>query len=97
LKPQEQAIIRTLERLGSRDDELDQPHLAEAIAMVIWNPDDGSIDPESPPRDSGLRLESMADRIAPRYLDRYKNLPPHEVMEQAEAETDVADDGSGIV
>jgi hypothetical protein len=85
LAPQEQAIIRTLERLGSRDDELDQPHLAEAISMVIWNPDDGTIDPASPPPDSILRLERMAERIAPRYLDRYKNLPPHEVMEAQDA------------
>jgi hypothetical protein len=96
LKPQEQAIIRTLERLGSRDDELDQPHLAEAVAMVIWNPDDGTIDLNSPPPESGLRLETMSERIAPRYLDRYKNLPPHEVMEKAEAGTELADDGSGI-
>jgi hypothetical protein len=96
LKPQEQAIIRTLERLGSRDDELDQPHLAEAVAMVIWNPDDGTIDLTSPPIASGLRLETMAQRIAPRYLDRYKNLPPHEVMEKAEAGTALSDDGSGI-
>lgn len=96
LAPQEQALIRTLERLGSRDDELDQPHLAEAIAMVIWDPEDGSIDPDSPPLTSGLRLETMSDRIAPRYLDRYKNLPPHEVMEMKEEENKLDEDGSGV-
>ena len=32
---QEQALIRTLERLGSREDELDQHHLAEAISLVF--------------------------------------------------------------
>lgn len=98
-KPQEQALIRTLERLGSRDDELDQPHLAEAISMVIWDPDTGTIDPNFPPPDSILRLERMPERIAPRYLDRYKNLPPHEVAEaeeEAEAE-EPDDDGSGVV
>jgi hypothetical protein len=97
LPPQEQAIIRTLERLGSRDDELDQPHLAEALSLVIWNPDDGTIDVNSPPPESILRLEKMAERIAPRYLDRYKNLPPHEVMEMRDAEGQIAGDGSGIV
>jgi hypothetical protein len=97
LKPQEQAIIRTLERLGSRDDELDQPHLAEAVSMVIWNPDDGTIDQTSPPPDSILRLEKMTERIAPRYLDRYKNLPPHEAMEIQEADEvgPVAEDAPG--
>ena len=95
-KPQEQAMIRTLERLGSRDDELDQPHLAEAISMVIWDPDTGAIDPNFPPQDSILRLERMSERVYPRYLDRYKNLPPHEVMEAAdEAEGD--DEGDGVV
>ena len=95
-KPQEQAIIRTLERLGSRDDELDQPHLAEAISMVIWDPDTGNIDPNFPPPDSILRLEKMPERITPRYLDRYKNLPPHEVMETKEEE-EPEEDGSGVV
>jgi len=91
LKPQEQALIRTLERLGSRDDELDQPHLAEAVSLVIWDPDTGTIDADWPPPDSILRIEKMAERIAPRYLDRYKNLPPHEVMEVSEAD-DAEDD-----
>jgi hypothetical protein len=98
-KPQEQAMIRTLERLGSRDDELDQPHLAEAVSMVIWDPDTGAIDPNFPPPDSILRLETMPDRITPRYLDRYKNLPPHEAMEAGEAdeagETEDADEAEG--
>lgn len=93
-KPQEQAMIRTLERLGSRDDELDQPHLAEAVSMVIWDPDTGLIDPNWPPPDSILRLERMSERIAPRYLDRYKNLPPHEAMEAEEADDAEAQDDS---
>ena len=40
---QERALIRTLERLASRGDELDQNHLAEAISLVIWEPQEGSI------------------------------------------------------
>lgn len=82
---QERALIRTLERLGSRGDELDQHHLAEAIALCIWDPDTGEIDPGAPPADSNLRLETLADRIFPTYLDRYKNLPPHEAEEMHEA------------
>jgi len=96
---QEQALIRTLDRLGSREDELDQHHLAEAISLVIWNPEDGSIDENSPPKDSRLRIETMHERIYSAYKDRYRNLPPHEIEEMAEAEADddSEDDGSGIV
>lgn len=82
---QERALIRTLERLGSREDELDQHHLAEAIAMCVWDPDTGLIDPNVPPKDSPLRIENMPERIYPAYLDRYKNLPPHEAEEEQEA------------
>jgi hypothetical protein len=94
---QEQALIRTLERLGSREDELDQHHLAEAISLVIWNPDDGSIDQMSPPAESGLRIETMHERIFSAYTDRYRNLPPHEAEEAAEIEPDDNDDGTGII
>jgi len=76
---QERDIVRTLERLGSRKDELDQNHLAEAISLAIWNPQTGIVDPNSPPIGSNLRIDTMQDRIYPHYLDRYKNLPPHDV------------------
>lgn len=96
-RAQEQALIRTLERLGSRENELDQHHLAEAIALVIWNPADGSIDPNSPPIESGLRIETIHERIYSAYKDRYRNLPPHEAEEAAEAESDGPSDGTGII
>ena len=78
---QERALIRTLERLGSRGDELDQNHLAEAIALCIWDPDTGRVEDDTPPTGSALRIESLGGRIYPAYLDRYKNLPPHEADE----------------
>jgi hypothetical protein len=96
LPPQEQALIRTLDRLGSRENELDQHHLAEAISLVIWKPD-GTIDLNSPPNDSRLRLETMNERIYRAYLDRYRNLPPHEIEENADAISDSEGDGSGII
>ena len=82
--------MRTLERLGSRENELDQNHLAEAISMCVWNPKDGSIDPEWPDPNSPLRIEKMHERIFPAYIDRYKNLPPHG------AEEGVDDDGEYV-
>lgn len=69
------AISSTLERLGSRKDELDQHHLAEAIAMVIWNPETGEID--SSMLDTEIRLDTMHDRIHDCYVGRYRHLPPH--------------------
>lgn len=75
---QERDIVRTLERLGSRDDVLDQAHLAEAIAFVVWDPHTGAIDPNAPPADSPIRLENVSKRIYDSYVRRYKGLPPHE-------------------
>ncbi|QYJ06267.1 hypothetical protein [Qipengyuania flava] len=76
-KNQETAIIRTLDRLGSRENELDQHHLAEAISLVIWDPSSGQIDPNFPPSDTRLRIENMHERIYAAYSDRYRSLPPH--------------------
>jgi hypothetical protein len=92
---QERALVRTLERLGSREDELDQHHLAEAIAMVVWDPDTGQIDPDVPPSTSVLRIENLPNRIYPAYLDRYKNLPPHEAEEVEDAAEDTGDYSEG--
>src|SRR5579883_502450 len=66
---QERDLTRTLERLGSRKDELDQPHLAEAISLAIWDPVSGAIDTSVP---DSLRLDQMHERIYPHYIDRYK-------------------------
>lgn len=75
---QEGDIIRTLERLGSRKDVLDQAHLAEALAFIVWNPESGEIDQEIPPLTSTLRIEGFSDILYPHYLARYKGLPPHD-------------------
>lgn len=79
LMPNQQAdMIRTLERLGSRRHVLDQAHLAESIALVVWNPETGEIDSSVPPSGSSLRIEGFMDRIYEAYRERYKGLPPHD-------------------
>ena len=78
LAPQERDIVRTLERLGSRNDVLDQAHLAEAIAFVVWDPHTGNLDSHAPAPDSSIRLENVSARIYENYVRRYKGLPPHE-------------------
>lgn len=75
---QEKDLIRTLERLSTRRSVLDQHHLAEAISMVVWNPDTGTIDDSIPPTTSHLRIENSPKIITDIYLDRYKGLPPHD-------------------
>lgn len=75
---QEADIIRTLERLGSRKDVLDQAHLAEALSLIVWRPETGEIDPSIPSQDSTLRIEKFSDTLYPHYLNRYKGLPPHD-------------------
>lgn len=78
---QEVDIIRTLERMGTRKDVLDQNHLAEAITFILWDPQTGEIVLDSPPSESNLRIEKFSSTIYPHYLDRYKGLPPHNVSE----------------
>ncbi|MEW5985664.1 MAG: hypothetical protein AB1791_03425 [Chloroflexota bacterium] len=74
---QEFDMIRTLERLGTRRDVLDQAHLAEVISLAIWNPNDGEISQNTPPAGSILRIERFSEILFPHYLNRYKGLPPH--------------------
>lgn len=75
---QETDIVRTLERLGSRRDVLDQLHLAEAIALVAWDPKTGELDAITPASSSNLRVEKLPGTLYQHYLSRYKGLPPHD-------------------
>jgi len=72
-------MIRTLERLGTREKVLDEPHLAEAISLVVWDPNTGNVDPNVPDPTSNIRLEQFSERFYIKYLERYKGLPPHNV------------------
>lgn len=78
LEKQQRDILRTLERLGSREDVLDQAHLAEAIALVVWDPVTGELDPDVPGPDSPIRLDNVNQRIFDAYTRRYQGLPPHD-------------------
>lgn len=75
---QENDLIRTLERLGARSGVLDQDHLAEAIALLVWEPSNGQILSEIPDPTSSLRIEKFASTLYPHYVARYKGLPPHD-------------------
>lgn len=74
---QEADIIRTLERLGTRKDVLDQDHL-EALSLAVWSPETGEINTSVPPPDSNIRIEKLSETLYPHYISRYKGLPPHD-------------------
>ncbi len=76
---QHRAISSTLERLGSRRDELDQHHLAEAAALVLWDPATGDLQDASTDPNSSVHLCRMHNRIERAYVQRYQHLPPHTV------------------
>lgn len=75
---QELDLVRTLERLGTRKDVLDQAHLAEALSFIVWDPKTGDVDRDTPPKGSNLRIERFSQILYPHYLERYKGLPPHD-------------------
>lgn len=65
---QQYDIIRTLERLGNRKSILNQNHLAEVISLVVWDPEDGTIDPSIPAPSSNLRIDKFSSILYPIYL-----------------------------
>jgi hypothetical protein len=74
---QQTATIQTLERLARRVNVDDPAHMAEALSLVLWNPDDGTIDTDIPSPLSPLRIEKFSEQVEAVYVSRYKGLPPH--------------------
>ena len=84
-------LTAALTRLSGRVSANGDVHKAEVIALVLWHPDDGSIDASWPQKDSRLRLENFSEQVAACYLERYAGMPPHNVAEEDEAD-EKADD-----
>lgn len=79
LMPAQQArAIETLGRLSQRDDVGDPLYKAEAVSLVVWNPQSGTIDPDVPEQTSPLRIERFSKFVEHAYFSRYAGLPPHE-------------------
>jgi len=74
---QRRPIIETLERLARRSLVDDPLYMAEAISLVLWNPDDGTIDLSIPGPNSPIRFDNISSQIELAYTSRYKGLPPH--------------------
>jgi hypothetical protein len=71
-------LVRTLERLATREVVIDQAHLAEAISFVVWDPQTGKIDTDIPGNASPLHINNFMSKIHRCYGERYKGLPPHD-------------------
>lgn len=71
------AMTETLERLTRRVTVVDPEHMAEAVALVLWDPAAGAISPTLPTPGSSLRIETFHERVEAAYVSRYKGLPPH--------------------
>jgi len=77
LSPQKEALTGTLERLSSRGSPLNSSHKAEAISLVVWDPETGQVSETWPAKASCLRVERFSQQVQTAYLARYKGLPPH--------------------
>jgi len=67
----ERAVSR-LVRAGGRKTEGDAPHLLEAIAVLVYDPDTATLSDGVPPVGSGLRWDEFVDSIASAYRGRFE-------------------------
>lgn len=68
----ERAIDRLI-RAGGRKSESDPSHLLEGIAVLVYDPDSGKIDPALPKPGSGLRWEEFVVSLATSYRARFED------------------------
>jgi hypothetical protein len=67
----ERAVSR-LVRAGGRKTEGDAPHLLEAIAVLVYDPDTAKLSSSVPPVGSGLRWDEFVDNLASAYRGRFE-------------------------
>lgn len=65
------AVARLI-RAGGRRTEADALHLLQGIAVLVYDPDSGSIDPQLPPIGSGLRWNEFIDALVAAYEARFE-------------------------
>ncbi len=69
-----QRAVRRLVRAGGRRTEGDAPHLLEAIAVVVYDPDTGTISDDVPDAATGLRWDQFIDRLVDAYQGRFEGV-----------------------
>ena len=70
-------FTRMLDRLVGRSSPIDLAHRAEAVSLVLWDPERLAINREWPPDDSLLRIEAFSRQVQAQYDERYAGMPPH--------------------
>jgi len=70
-------LIAALTRLCGRSTTSGDLYKAEAIGLVVWQPDTGGIDANWPPADSLLRIERFSPQVEACYTYRFAGQPPH--------------------
>jgi hypothetical protein len=65
-------LANRLARTRARLTEVDPPHLLEAVALILYDPDTGAIDPDLPAAGQDLRWEEFLNRVAETYRLRFE-------------------------
>jgi hypothetical protein len=69
-------IARAIERLhraGGRKSEAESDHLLEGIAVIVYDPDTGTIDPNLPKPGLGLRWDEFITNLVTAYRARFED------------------------
>lgn len=66
-------LVRRLDRTRLRETEADAAHLLEAVAVIVYDPDTGILDPDIPPPGSGLRWDEFVATMAETYDVRFED------------------------
>ncbi len=70
-------LTAALLRLSGRTTSTGDVHKAEAIALLAWDPTDGSVSKAWPPKDHPLRIERFSEQVQLHYVENFAGMPPH--------------------
>ena len=76
LGPHQARLEAALSRLTERNHPSDEPHRAEAISLVVWDPVAAAVRADAT-RSDPLRLSNFSARVQETYVRRYAEMPPH--------------------
>jgi len=77
-------FTRMLDRLVGRSSPIDLAHRAEAVSLVLWDPEQLILDAGWPPPNSLLRIEAFSRQVQAQYDERYAGMPPHHTPSRAQ-------------
>lgn len=86
--------VNRLVRSGGRRNESEAAHLLEGVAVVVYDPDNGTLYPDLPPRGSGLRWDEFINAMAVAYDNRFGESVGSSVAEAEDAGEPSDDDES---